>query len=67
MKYTTRGDVRGGCFHLHRTIKAAERCRASDQLGCERQGGYSDRRVVAIDSDGWLRPLTEDEAASAEA
>lgn len=44
--YTTRGEVRGCCGHAHRTIEAAERCRARDQRGCERQGGYSDRRVI---------------------
>ena len=45
--YTTAGSVRGSCGHKHRSHAAAERCLAQDQRGCESQGGYSDRRVIA--------------------
>lgn len=47
-RYTTRGSVRGGCGHLHRTADAARACLQRDQRGCERQGGYSDRGVRVV-------------------
>lgn len=53
-KYTTYGDVRGGCGHRHSTREAAERCLSRDQRGCKCQGGYSDRSVVYVDDDGVL-------------
>lgn len=40
---------------------AAERCREADMSGCNRHGGYSDRKVVGVDPDGSTRRLTEDE------
>ena len=43
--YTCRGSVRGSCGHKHRTIDAAAKCCASDQSGCRRHGGYSDRYI----------------------
>ena len=57
--YTTRGAVRGACGHHHRTLGAAQRCADADQRDCARAvrgsfaHGYSDRRVVAVDNDGW--------------
>lgn len=49
--YTTCGSVRGCCGHNHRTIETAQRCVDSDQAGCARQGGYSDRSVVRRDGE----------------
>ena len=43
--YTASGPVRGECPHRHRTVGAARRCAATDQRGCARAGGYSDRTV----------------------
>lgn len=49
--YGTYGNVRG--YGPRRgTLAAAEMDLGADQAGCRRQGGYSDRQVVAIDSDG---------------
>ena len=47
--YTTRGSVRGGCGHRHTALETAVRCLRSDQTGCGRQGGYSDRRIERAD------------------
>ena len=46
--YTTRGSVRGGCGHKHRTEEAAERCAERDHRDCAAAGGYSDRKVVEV-------------------
>lgn len=46
--FSTRGSVRGGCGHRHRTPEAAGRCAREDQQGCKRQGGYSDRVLVIV-------------------
>lgn len=48
--YTTFGQVRGCCGHAHKTVEAAEKCRAEDHRGCKAQGGYSDRHVREIES-----------------
>lgn len=56
--YAAIGDIRGNCGHEHKSIKAAEECRARDAAGCKSQGGYSDRRVRHADGS----PLTGDEA-----
>lgn len=58
--YTTTGSVRGCCDHKHRTIETAQRCIDRDHAGCKSQGGYSDRKIVAV-VDGERRPLTEEE------
>ena len=47
-RYTTDGDVRGTCGHMHRTREAAARCLTRDQHACGRQGGYSDRQIVEV-------------------
>ena len=47
--YTTKGSVRLGCGHKHRSLETAVRCLRSDQIGCGRQGGYSDRRIERTD------------------
>lgn len=46
--YTTTGSVRGDCGHRHRTDTGALACLQRDRAGCRRQGGYSDRRIVAL-------------------
>jgi hypothetical protein len=51
--YTTIGAVRGECGHRHRTSETAQRCADKDQAGCAHVGGYSDRRVVAFDAEGY--------------
>ncbi len=60
--YRCEGAVRGSCGHKHRTIETAVACLHGDQMGCRRQGGYSDR--IIVDSDGG--PLTDDERYLAE-
>lgn len=55
--YTTKGPVRGGCGHAHRTLRAALACLRADRRGCERVRGYSDRDVYHTDGS----PLTLDE------
>lgn len=53
-KYTTYGPVRG-LGPIRTSIDAAQRDLKNDQYGCYRGcGGYSDRRVYAIDADGYL-------------
>lgn len=49
--YTTSGSTRGSCGHHHQSLETAARCLARDQAGCESQGGYSDRRIVAVNRD----------------
>lgn len=58
--YTTTGSVRGNCGHQHIGLEEALDCMARDQHGCEQQGGYSDRRIIAVDED-CTRGLTETE------
>lgn len=50
--YITRGSVRGQCSHKHKTIPAAEECIRQDGKGCASQGGYSDRKVLAVHRNG---------------
>ena len=57
--YTARGRVRGSCGHKHRSIRTAAICVRRDYVGCERQGGYSDRTVVRTDGED----LSQDEHA----
>ena len=47
--YTTRGGIRGGCGHKHRSVVTAYRCLCEDSDGCARHGGYSDRMVTRLD------------------
>ena len=58
--YTTKGSVRGGCGHKHRTLLSAHRCARRDQSGCTYMGGYSDRRIVHV-LDGEEQELTDSE------
>lgn len=59
--FTCVGSVRGECGHKHATYDAAQRCNDRDQNGCASQGGYSDRKIVAVDSDGSRREPAEGE------
>lgn len=52
--YTTRGEIRGECGHVHRSWRAAIECKDRDSRGCRQQGGYSDRWVVAVDDRGQI-------------
>lgn len=54
--YYLKGSVRGHCGHQHRTLSGLARCMRQDSNGCSRQGGYSDRRPVAV-VDGEHIPL----------
>ena len=54
MKFTTYGDVRGGCGKVYDTAEEAHRAVMSDAHGCRRQYGYSDRQVAVIGDDGYL-------------
>lgn len=58
-RYTTRGSVRGDCGHKHKSIGAAEACRAQDARACASLvgGAYSDRYVARCDGE----PLSDDE------
>ena len=47
--YTTIGDIRGECGHRHRTLRTAAICRHRDSVGCVSHGGYSDRRLYAVE------------------
>ena len=63
--YTTDGSVRGGCGHRHTTLRSAQACCDRDGAGCGSQGGsqggYSDREVVVVLTDGTTRGLTDGE------
>ena len=50
--YITRGSVRGQCSHKHNTMKGAIKCLDMDCKGCASQGGYSDRRIMAVHASG---------------
>jgi hypothetical protein len=49
--YTTRGSVRLGCGHTHKTLAKAEVCRLNDMRACRAVGGYSDRIVIRANGD----------------
>jgi len=55
--YTCRGSVRGECGIKHRNIMTAMSCCKRDGFYCEKQHGYSDRRVIRLDGE----PLSEEE------
>lgn len=58
--YTTHGNIRGQCGHLHKTAGTAEKCQARDSAGARKQGGYSDRYVAIVDDDGLLQKYDGD-------
>lgn len=58
--YTTQGNIRGQCGHLHKTAEAAAQCQDRDNVGCRKQGGYSDRYVAIVDSEGLLQKYDAD-------
>ena len=59
MQYTTYGSVRGQ-GPVRDSLEAALRDLENDGDGCAAQGGYSDRRVYAIDADGRRRAVDSD-------
>lgn len=63
-RYTTHGDVCGGCDHAHESLAAAQACADAHQRRIRRGNvgsAYSDRTVRGLTVDGRLRPLTEAE------
>lgn len=50
-RYGSYGSVRG-YGRLFSALAEAERDVRRDGEGCAKQGGYSDRQVVAVDEDG---------------
>lgn len=58
--YTTIGSVRGSCGHKHRTREAAQRCLEQDKQDCAAQGGYSDRLILASDSNSTQTWITDE-------
>ena len=58
--YTCTGPVRGDCGHHHKTPQTAGVCYQRDDRACSKQGGHSDRRVVAV-VNGRRRELTDAE------
>ena len=63
--FTCVGDICGDCRVKHRTPGAADRCCRQHHRDVMRghPGGrvYSDRAVRAVEEDGVLRRLTDDE------
>lgn len=51
--YTSYGSVRGQS-KVYATLAEAERDLRQDRSGCHKQGGYSDRRIACVGSDGYL-------------
>lgn len=51
-KYGSYGPVRG-YGPLCDSLMDAEKSVRQDGHGCARQGGYSDRQIVAVDQDGY--------------
>jgi hypothetical protein len=51
--YTSYGNVRGQS-QVYATLAEAEADLARDGKGCRKQGGYSDRHIAYVGSDGYL-------------
>jgi hypothetical protein len=55
MKWTCKGDVRGGCGIIHRTREAAGKCCDADHRAVKRghpsSNAYSDRHPVPVDAE----------------
>jgi hypothetical protein len=61
--YTTTGDVRGNCGHVHPTLAEAERCRYCDDFFCGLFNRSTDRRIVRTDG----KPLNASEQGALDA
>lgn len=63
IKFTTRGNARGGCGHNHRTLLAAEMCLQREKRSCAIPdvGSYSDRVIFVVEDNGDRRRLNDDE------
>jgi hypothetical protein len=59
-RYITWGDV-GGFGRVRRSLERAEADLRRDIKGCRRQGGYSDRAVYRLGSQGYLLHMDDDE------
>ena len=59
--YSISGDVRGQCYHRHRSIRTAYMCFVRDYKACERIGGYSDRWALRAYENGERVELYNDE------
>lgn len=51
MRYITWGPVRGFGGVMHRKVDAAHKAARRDDGACKKVGGYSDRRVYAVNVD----------------
>ena len=55
MIYTCWGSVRGCCGQVHTSTEEAIACIGDDHDGCKGQGGYSDRHVRVIKTEGEIK------------
>jgi len=59
--YSISGNVRGQCYHRHRSIRTAYKCFVQDYKACERIGCYSDRWTLRAYENGKRVNLCDDE------
>lgn len=53
-------QARGSCSHRHLTIAGAAECAFRYERDCDKQGIYTDRRLVVCDGDGRRDPTPEE-------
>jgi hypothetical protein len=53
-------QARGSCSHRHLTIAGAAECAFRHERECEKQGIYTDRRLVVRDGDREREPTPEE-------
>ena len=53
-------QARGSCSHRHLTIAGAAECAFRYERDCEKQGIYTDRRLVVRDGDEEREPTPEE-------
>jgi hypothetical protein len=53
-------QARGSCSHRHLTIAGAAECAFRYERDCEKQGIYTDRRLVVRDGDKEREPTAEE-------
>jgi hypothetical protein len=54
------GQTRGSCSHRHLTIAGAAECAFRYERDCDKQGIYTDRRLVVRDGDEQREPTAEE-------
>ena len=71
-RYVCIGKISGNCGHRHIKLHRAAECVKRDRIGCQNQGGYSDRYVfehclgpegfdyVGLDRDDWEHLYAQD-------